>query len=61
MYWYKTDTIFLKQANESINSKPGNIIFKWTNNNSGVGLVASGSGNIVPFFSSNTKNIRDSA
>ena len=57
----KTDTIFLKQANESINSKPGNIIFKWTNNNSGVGLVASGSGNIVPFFSSNTKNIRDSA
>jgi gliding motility-associated-like protein len=57
----KTDTIFLKQANEGINSKAGNIIFKWTNNNSAVGLVASGSGNIVPFFSSNTKNIRDSA
>jgi gliding motility-associated-like protein len=57
----KTDTIFLKQANEGINSKAGNIIFKWTNNNSAVGLVDSGSGNIVPFFSSNTKYIRDSA
>jgi gliding motility-associated-like protein len=57
----KTDTIFLKQANGGINSKAGNIMFKWTNNNSAIGLVASGSGNIVPFFSSNTKNIRDSA
>ncbi|MFM7091515.1 MAG: T9SS type B sorting domain-containing protein, partial [Bacteroidota bacterium] len=57
----KTDTIYLRQAEENIKGNFRNITYKWSNSNTSVGLVSSGSGNITPFFTSNTRNIGDTA
>ncbi|MFY8010873.1 MAG: hypothetical protein ACOVRG_02740, partial [Saprospiraceae bacterium] len=56
-----SDTIVLKRGANGINSTSSKTIFKWTNNNSSIGLGDSGSGTIAPFLSTNTRIFTDSA
>jgi gliding motility-associated-like protein len=56
-----TDSInFTRSVNgQVVNSN--NIIYQWVNNNTDIGLLASGRGNILPFFTINNKNRNDTA
>jgi gliding motility-associated-like protein len=56
-----TDTILFNRGSNGININSNKISYKWTNNNIAIGLLASGSGNIVPFLTINTKNKNDTA
>ncbi|MFN6078481.1 MAG: T9SS type B sorting domain-containing protein [Bacteroidota bacterium] len=56
-----TDSIFLNRGSNGININSNKISYKWTNNNTAIGLLASGSGNIAPFFTTNTKSRNDTA
>jgi gliding motility-associated-like protein len=56
-----TDTIVFKRGSNGINSQSSKTIFKWTNNNTSIGLGVSGDGNITPFLTINKKNKNDTA
>ena len=54
-----TDSIVFKRGSNGVNSPSSKTIYKWINNNPGIGLAASGTGNIVPFFTTNIKSRND--
>jgi gliding motility-associated-like protein len=56
-----TDSIVFTRSVNGIVVNSSNIIFQWVNNNTDIGLVASGRGNILPFFTTNIKNRNDTA
>jgi gliding motility-associated-like protein len=56
-----TDTIVFSRGSNGINSTSSKTIFKWSNNNTSIGLGVSGNGNITPFLTINKKNKNDTA
>jgi len=56
-----TDSIVFKRGSNGINSLSSKTMYKWINNNPAIGLAASGSGNIAPFFTTNIKGKNDTA
>jgi gliding motility-associated-like protein len=56
-----TDSIVFKRGSNGVNSPSSKTIYKWINNNPAIGLAASGTGNIVPFFTTNIKSRNDTA
>lgn len=51
---------FLRGTN-GVNSTSSKTVYNWINNNTAIGLAASGSGNIASFTALNTKSVRDTA
>jgi gliding motility-associated-like protein len=56
-----TDSILFKRGSNGIKSPSSKTIYKWTNNNTAIGLAASGTGNILPFLTKNIKSRNDTA
>jgi gliding motility-associated-like protein len=56
-----TDSVIFTRSLNGMVVNSSNIIFQWVNNNTDIGLVASGRGNILPFFTTNIKNRNDTA
>jgi len=56
-----TDSVNFTRSVNGMVVNSSNIIYQWVNNNTDIGLVASGRGNILPFFTINNKNRNDTA
>ena len=56
-----TDSIVFTRSVNGIVVNSSKISYKWINNNPGIGLAASGSGNILPFLTKNIKSRNDTA
>jgi|GEM_PF-3378976 len=56
-----TDSIVFTRSVNGIVVNSSKISYKWINNNPGIGLAASGSGNIASFLTKNTKSRNDTA
>ncbi len=56
-----TTAINFVRGSSGVNSPSSNTIYRWTNNNTAIGLAASGTGNIAAFEALNINNVRDTA
>ena len=56
-----TTAISFQRGTNGVNSLSSNTVYNWTNNNPGIGLAASGSGNIASFSTLNPNNVLDTA